>query len=450
MASDTSSPPGTADTHRAIEAVWHIESARLIADIARVVRDVGIAEELAQDALVAALEQWPTSGIPRNPGAWLMTTAKHRAIDLVRRNVRLEQRQGALARAFEDRQDLTAADFEAVEDDVSDDLLRLMFTACHPVLAPEARVALTLRLIGGLTTAEIARAFLVPEPTIAQRVVRAKRSLARAGVPFEVPSGDELEARLASVLEVLYLVFNEGYAATSGEDWMRPALCEDALRLGRILAGLMPAEPEVHGLVALMEIQASRMNARLGPLGEPILLLEQNRGRWDHVLIGRGLAALARAESLGGARGPYTLQAGIAACHARAHAPEETDWARMVALYDALIEVVPSPVVALNRAVAVGMAFGPAAGLLATDGLLDEPALQSYHLLPSVRGDLLAKLDRRGEARAEFERAASLTHNVRERDLLLARARHGETKHVETKKGRGASLVPSESHTDAA
>ncbi|MEI6136746.1 MAG: sigma-70 family RNA polymerase sigma factor, partial [Chloroflexota bacterium] len=305
MASDTSSPPGTADTHRAIEAVWRIESARLIAGIARVVRDVGIAEELAQDALVAALEQWPTSGIPRNPGAWLMTTAKHRAIDLVRRNVRLEQRQGALARAFEDRQDLTAADFEAVEDDVSDDLLRLMFTACHPVLAPEARVALTLRLIGGLTTAEIARAFLVPEPTIAQRVVRAKRSLARAGVPFEVPSGDELEARLASVLEVLYLVFNEGYAATSGEDWMRPALCEDALRLGRILAGLMPAEPEVHGLVALMEIQASRMNARLGPLGEPILLLEQNRGRWDHVLIGRGLAALARAESLGGARGPY-------------------------------------------------------------------------------------------------------------------------------------------------
>ena len=423
MASDTSSPPGTADTHRAIEAVWRIESARLIAGIARVVRDVGIAEELAQDALVAALEQWPTSGIPRNPGAWLMTTAKHRAIDLVRRNVRLEQRQGALARAFEDRQDLTAADFEAVEDDVSDDLLRLMFTACHPVLAPEARVALTLRLIGGLTTAEIARAFLVPEPTIAQRVVRAKRSLARAGVPFEVPSGDELEARLASVLEVLYLVFNEGYAATSGEDWMRPALCEDALRLGRILAGLMPAEPEVHGLVALMEIQASRMNARLGPSGEPILLLEQNRGRWDHVLIGRGLAALARAESLGGARGPYTLQAGIAACHARAHAPEETDWARMVALYDALIEVVPSPVVALNRAVAVGMAFGPAVGLLATDALLDEPALQSYHLLPSVRGDLLAKLDRRGEARAEFERAASLTSNARERDLLIERAR---------------------------
>lgn len=423
MASDTSSPPGTADTHRAIEAVWRIESARLIAGIARVVRDVGLAEELAQDALVAALEQWPASGIPRNPGAWLMTTAKHRAIDLVRRNVRLEQRQGALARAFEDRQDLTAADFEAVEDDVSDDLLRLMFTACHPVLAPEARVALTLRLIGGLTTAEIARAFLVPEPTIAQRVVRAKRSLARAGVRFEVPSGDELEARLASVLEVLYLVFNEGYAATSGEDWMRPALCEDALRLGRILAGLMPAEPEVHGLVALMEIQASRMNARLGPSGEPILLLEQNRGRWDHVLIGRGLAALARAENLGGARGPYTLQAGIAACHARAHAPEETDWARMVALYDALIEVVPSLVVELNRAVAVGMAFVPAVGLLATDALLDEPALQSYHLLPSVRGDLLAKLDRRGEARAEFERAASLTSNARERDLLIERAR---------------------------
>ena len=423
MASDTSSPPGTADTHRAIEAVWRIESARLIAGIARVVRDVGIAEELAQDALVAPLEQWPTSGIPRNPGAWLMTTAKHRTIDLVRRNVRLEQRPRALARAFEDRQDLTAADFEAVEDDVSDDLLRLMFTACHPVLAPEARAALTLRLIGGLTTAEIARALLVPEPTIAQRVVRAKRSLARAGVPFEVPSGDELEARLASVLEVLYLVFNEGYAATSGEDWMRPALCEDALRLGRILAGLMPAEPEVHGLVALMEIQASRMNARLGPSGEPILLLEQNRGRWDHVLIGRGLAVLARAESLGGARGPYTLQAGIAACHARAHAPEETDWARMVALYDALIEVVPSPVVALNRAVAVGMAFGPAVGLLATDALLDEPALQSYHLLPSVRGDLLAKLDRRGEARAEFERAASLTSNARERDLLIERAR---------------------------
>ncbi|MFA7248156.1 MAG: RNA polymerase sigma factor [Dehalococcoidia bacterium] len=418
------------DTHRAIDAVWRMESARLIAGIARIVRDVGLAEDLAQDALVAALEQWPGSGIPRNPGAWLMATAKHRAIDLVRRNVRLEQRRDALGRAFAERQDLTAADIEAIENhvgehDVGDDLLRLIFTACHPVLRPEARVALTLRLLGGLTTAEIARAFLVPEPTVAQRMVRAKRTLAEAGVPYEVPDRGELGARLASVLEVIYLVFNEGYAATSGDDWMRPALCEDALRLGRILAELMPGEPEVHGLVALMEIQASRIRARTGPSGEPILLLDQNRARWDHLLIGRGLAALARAEALGGAHGPYALQAALAACHARARTPEDTDWERIVALYDALAAVAPSPVVALNRAVAVGMAFGPAAGLEAVDALAGERSLRSYHLLPGVRGDLLAKLGRFEDARAEFERAASMTGNAREREVLLARARAG-------------------------
>lgn len=411
------------DTHRAIEAVWRIESARLTAGVARVLRDVGIAEELAQDALVAALEQWPTSGIPKNPGAWLMTTAKRRAIDLVRRNARLEDRQGALERDFEDRQERTTADFDAVEEDVGDDLLRLVFTACHPVLNAEARTALTLRLLGGLSTAEIARAFLASESTIAQRIVRAKRTLAEAHVPYEVPTGDDLHARLASVLEVIYLVFNEGYSATAGDDWMRPALCEDALRLGRILAELMPREAEVHGLVALMEIQASRMRARTDAAGEPVLLLEQNRGRWDHLLIQRGLAALARAEAQGAAHGPYTLQAALAACHARARAAEETDWARIVALYDELGEIGPSPVVALNRSVAVGMASGPAAGLAAVDALREEPALRGYHLLPTVRGDLLAKLGRLDEAREEFERAAALTHNARERALLLGRAR---------------------------
>jgi RNA polymerase sigma factor (sigma-70 family) len=416
-ASDTSA------VQRTIETVWRIESPRLIASVARITRDVGIAEEIAQDALVAALEQWRTEGVPRNPGAWLMTTARRRAIDLVRRNARFEQRQPALERDFHERQERTTADFEAVEEDVSDDLLRLIFTACHPVLSAEARVALTLRLLGGLTTPEIARAFLVPEPTVAQRIVRAKRALAAARVPYEVPGGAELAARLSSVLEVIYLVFNEGYAATSGDDWMRPALCEDALRLGRILAGLMPEEPEVHGLVALMEIQASRMRARLGPGGEPILLLEQNRGRWDQMLIRRGLAALTRAEALGGARGPYALQAAIAACHARAGAPEQTDWPRIVALYEELEALAPSPVVALNRAVAVGMAFGPAAGLEVVDALVAEPALRAYHLLPSVRGDLLAKLGRTAEARAEFKRAAALTQNARERTLLLDRAK---------------------------
>ena len=411
------------DTHRAIEAVWRIESARLIAGVARVVRDVGIAEELAQDALVAALEQWPASGIPSNPGAWLMTTAKRRAIDLVRRNARLEDRQGALGRDFEDLQERTTAEFDAVEEDVSDDMLRLVFTACHPVLSAEARVALTLRLLGGLTTTEIARAFLAPEPTIAQRIVRAKRTLAEAHVPYEVPTGDELHARLASVLEVIYLVFNEGYSATAGDDWMRPALCEDPLRLGRILAELMPREAEVHGLVALMEIQASRMRTRTDGAGEPVLLLEQNRGRWDHLLIQRGLAALARAEALAATRGPYTVQAALAACHARARTAEETDWARIVALYDELADLTPSPVVALNRAVAVGMASGPGAGLAAVDAIREEPALRGYHLLPTVRGDLLAKLGRLDEAREEFERAAGLTQNARERALLLARAR---------------------------
>jgi RNA polymerase sigma factor (sigma-70 family) len=409
------------DTHRAIEAVWRIESARLIAGVARVVRDVGIAEELAQDALVAALEQWPASGIPNNPGAWLMTTAKRRAIDLVRRHARFEQRQDALGRDFADRQDGTAAEFDAVEEDVSDDLLRLIFTACHPVLSAEARVALTLRLLGGLTTAEIARAFLTSEPTVAQRIVRAKRTLAEARVPYEVPSGPELRTRLGSVLEVIYLVFNEGYSATAGDDWMRPALCEDALRLGRVLAGLMPQEAEVHGLVALMEIQASRMRARTDAAGNPVLLLDQNRARWDHLLIERGLAALARAEALG-PRGPYTLQAALAACHGRARTAEETDWPRIVSIYDELASIAPSAVVALNRAVAVGMAAGPAAGLGAVDALVDAPSLRGYHLLPAVRGDLLLKLGRREEARAEFERAAALTRNDRERALLLARA----------------------------
>jgi RNA polymerase sigma factor (sigma-70 family) len=411
------------DTHRAIEAVWRIESARLIAGLARMVRDVGLAEELAQDALVAALERWPESGVPDNPGAWLMATAKHRAIDGLRRGKRLERKHEELGRTLEARQEMAVADFEAaIDDDIGDDLLRLMFTACHPVLSTEARVALTLRLLGGLTTGEIARAFLLPEATVAQRIVRAKRTLAEARVPFEVPRGAELAARLSSVLGVVYLVFNEGYAATAGDDWMRPALCEDALRLGRILAELMPNEPEVHGLVALMEIQASRSRARVGPSGEPVLLLDQDRARWDHVLVRRGLAALERAEALGGARGPYTLQGAIAACHARARTAAETDWSRIAALYASLAQLAPSPVVELNRAVAVAMASGPAAGLALVDALTTEPSLQAYHLLPSVRGDLLARLGRFEEARAEFERAASLTRNARERTLLLERA----------------------------
>ncbi|MGZ7078831.1 MAG: RNA polymerase sigma factor [Thermoanaerobaculia bacterium] len=412
-----------AETHRAIDAVWRIESPRLIAGLARIVRDVGVAEDLAQDALVAALEQWPESGVPDNPGAWLMAAAKFRAIDTLRRNTRLERKHEELGRELEERQEMAVADIEnAADDDVGDDLLRLVFTACHPVLSPEARVALTLRLLGGLTTDEIARAFLVPEATVAQRIVRAKRTLAEARVPFEVPRGKELAARLSSVLEVIYLVFNEGYSATAGDDWMRPALCEDAMRLGRILSELAPNEPEVHGLVALMEIQASRSAARVGPSGEPILLLDQNRGLWNHLLIQRGLAALRRAEELGGALGPYALQAAIAACHARARTAEETDWARIAALYDDLARLSASPVVELNRAVAVAMAFGPAAGLEIVDELIDEPSLKAYHLLPAVRGDFLVKLGRREEARAEFERAASLTRNARERDLLLDRA----------------------------
>jgi RNA polymerase sigma factor (sigma-70 family) len=412
------------DTHRAIDAVWRIESARIIAGLARIVRDVGLAEELAQDALVAALQQWPESGIPENPGAWLMATAKHRAIDVFRRNKRLERKHEELGRELQAQQEMAVPDFEAaLDDDIGDDLLRLVFVSCHPILSTESRVALTLRMLGGLTTEEIARAFLVPEPTIAQRIVRAKRSLAEAHVPFEVPRGEELAARLSSVLEVIYLVFNEGYSATSGDDWMRPALCEDALRLGRILAELASQEPEVHGLVALMEIQASRSRARVSPAGEPILLLEQDRAHWDQLLIRRGLAALGRAERLGGMQGPYALQAAIAACHARAVTPEETDWARIAELYDALAQVTPSPIVELNRAVAVAMAFGPAAGLELVDGLTAEPALKSYHLLPSVRGDFLFKLGRFAEAQKEFGRAAALTRNARERELLLERAR---------------------------
>jgi RNA polymerase sigma-70 factor, ECF subfamily len=410
------------DTHRAIDAVWRIESPRLVAGLTRIVRDVGLAEDLAQDALVAALEQWPESGIPDNPGAWLMATAKHRAIDHFRRNTRLERKHEELGREFE-KKEMTVPDFDAaLDDDFGDDLLRLIFISCHPVLSTEARVALTLRLLGGLTTDEIARAFLVPEPTIAQRIVRAKRTLAEKRVPFEVPRGAELSARLSSVLEVIYLIFNEGYSATTGDDWMRPALCEEALRLGRILAELAPQEPEVHGLVALMEIQASRSRARVGPSGEPILLFDQNRAHWDQLLIRRGLAALTHIEKLGSAQGPYVLQAEITACHARARTPEETDWPRIVTLYAALAQLAPSPVVELNRAVAVAMAFGPAAGLELVDALTAERSLENYHLLPSVRGDLLKKLSRFNEARAEFERAASLTRNARERRLLLDRA----------------------------
>jgi RNA polymerase sigma factor (sigma-70 family) len=411
------------DTNRAINAVFRIESARLIASLARIVRDVGLAEELAQDALVTALERWPQSGIPDNPGAWLLTTAKNRALDELRRRKRLDRKHEQLGHEIEANQAAAVPDLDAaIDDDVGDDLLRLVFTACHPLLTPDARVALTLRLLGGLTTEEIARAFLVPEPTVAQRIVRAKRTLAQAAVPFEVPRGPELATRLASVLEVIYLVFNEGYSATAGEDWMRPALCEDALRLGRILAELAPNEPEVHGLVALMEIQASRSRARVGPTGEPVLLFDQNRALWDHLLIRRGLAALARAEGLGGSAGPYALQAAIAACHARARASAETDWARIVLLYDALARVSPSPVVELNRAVAVSRASGPEAALAIVDALRSEPSLAGYHLLPSVRADFLASLGRFEEARAELERAASLARNVRERTLLLQRA----------------------------
>ncbi|WP_433264992.1 RNA polymerase sigma factor [Actinosynnema sp. CS-041913] len=402
------------DARRAVEAVWRIESARLIAGLARMVRDVGTAEELAQDALVSALEQWPETGIPRNPGAWLMTAAKNRAVDQIRRRQNYQRKLEEIGRGQEQDH---APDAGSAVGDIDDDLLRLVFTACHPVLSTEAQVALTLRMLGGLTTDEIARAFLVPESTVAQRIVRAKKTLAKANVPFEVPAENERDARLASVLGVIYLIFNEGYSATAGDDWMRPALCADALRLARVLAGLMPREPEVHGLVALLEIQASRSRARIGPNGEPVLLMEQNRARWDQLLIRRGLAAL---EKAGG--GPYSLQARIAACHARARTPEETDWTLIAGFYEALALVAPSPIVALNHAVAIGMAFGPEVGLELVDELVDEPALKGYHLLPSVRGDLLAKLGRPAEAREEFERAAAMTRNERERTLLLDRA----------------------------
>jgi RNA polymerase sigma factor (sigma-70 family) len=414
------------DTHRVIDAVWRIESPRLIAGLARIVRDIGVAEDLAQDALVAALEQWPNSGVPNNPGAWLMAAAKHRAIDHFRQRTRHQRRHEDLGRELAEREMVVPDLNAALDDDVGDDLLRLVFVSCHPVLATEARVALTLRLLGGLTTGEIARAFLMPEATIAQRVVRAKRTLAEKRIPFEVPRGPEVAARLSSVLEVIYLIFNEGYSATAGDDWTRPALCEDALRLGRVLAGLAPQESEVHGLVALMEIQASRSNARVSASGEPILLLDQNRAHWDQLLIHRGFEALRRSEKLSGAdgalRGPYTLQAAIAACHVRARTPEQTDWVQIAALYAELARQTPSPVVELNRAVAVAMAYGPAAGLEIADALSAEGSLKNYHLLPSVRGDLLKKLGRMEEARAEFERAAELTRNTRERDLLIRRA----------------------------
>jgi RNA polymerase sigma factor (sigma-70 family) len=411
------------DTHQAIDAVWRIESPKLIAGLARIVRDIGVAEDLAHDALVAALQQWPESGVPNNPGAWLMATGKHRAIDYFRRNKRVEQKHVELGHELQAEQERAVPDLDAaLDDDIGDDLLRLVFTACHPVLSTEARVALTLRMVGGLTTDEIARAFLVSEPTVAQRIVRAKRTLAKEQVRFEVPRGIDRAPRLASVLEVIYLIFNEGYTATAGDDWMRPALCEDALRLGRILAELAPEEPEVHGLVALMEIQASRSRARLGPAGEPVLLLDQNRAQWDRLLIRRGLVALDRAERMGGAQGVYALQAAIAACHARARTADETDWKGIAALYVSLAALTPSPVVELNRAVAFGMAYGPQSGLDVVDTLVEEPTLRNYHLLPSVRGDLLKKLGRLGEARQEFERAAALTRNARERTLLLARA----------------------------
>jgi RNA polymerase sigma factor (sigma-70 family) len=411
------------DTHRAIDAVWRIESAKLIAGLTRIVRDVGLAEDLAQDALVAALEQWPESGVPSNPGAWLMAIAKRRAIDVLRRGPMMDRKHAEIGYELDSKQGSPEDELDtAIDDHVGDDLLRLVFISCHPILSTEARVALTLRLLGGLTTDEIARAFLVPEATVAQRIVRAKKNLAEAKVPFEVPRGDELTARVSSVLEVIYLIFNEGYSATSGDDWVRPALCEDALRLGRILAELAPNESEVHGLVALMEIQASRLRARVGPKGEPIVLLDQNRAKWDQILIRRGLAALARAEALGPSR-PFTLQAAIAACHARARVADQTDWQRIASLYESLAQITPSPIVELNRAVAVSMAYGPAAGLEIVDTLTSEPSMAKYHLLPSVRGDLLRKLGRFAEARGELERAASLTRNVRERDLLLDRAR---------------------------
>jgi RNA polymerase sigma factor (sigma-70 family) len=411
------------DTHRAIDAVWRIESAKLIAGLTRIVRDVGVAEDLAQDALLVALEKWPETGVPDNPGAWLMATAKHRAIDKLRRNKLLDRKHEELGYEIEAQQEPAVPDLDtALDDNVGDDLLRLMFMSCHPVLSTEARVALTLRLLGGLTTPEIARAFLVPEPTIAQRIVRAKKTLSDAKVPFEVPRGEELEARLSSVLGVIYLIFNEGYSATAGDSWTRPTLCEEAMRLGRVLVGLSPNEPEVHGLVALMEIQASRLRARVSPTGKPVVLMDQDRSRWDHLLINRGLSALTRAEQLNETRGPYTLQAAIAACHARARTAEETDWQRIASLYAALAQLMPSPIVELNRAVAVSMAFGPAAGLEIVDALVSEPSLASYHLLPSVRGDFLSKLGRREEARVEFERAASLTRNDRERELLAERA----------------------------
>lgn len=416
------------EIHRTIDAVWRMESAKIIGALARILRDVGRAEELAQDALVLALEKWPESGLPDKPAAWLMAAAKRRAIDELRRGKMRERKHAEIARELEEQQESAALGIEAAADDhVGDDLLRLIFISCHPILSPEARVALTLRLLGGLTTDEIARAFLVPEATIAQRIVRAKKSLGEAKVPFEVPRGPDLATRLSSVLEVLYLIFNEGYSATAGDDWMRPSLCEEALRLGRVLAELVPGEPEVHGLVALMEIQASRARARTGPSGEPILLLDQDRARWDPLLIRRGLQALDRAERLGGALGPYALQGAIAACHARARAAGDTDWGRIAALYGALSVVAPSPIVELNRAVAVGMASGPAEGLALVDRLLAEPQLRGYHLLPAVRGDLLVKLGRREEARDEFERAASLTRNARERSVLLSRARDGAT-----------------------
>ena len=410
------------DINRTIDAVWRMEQAKVIAGLTRIVRDVGVAEELAQDALVAALKQWPEGGIPNNPGAWLMQTAKHRAIDTLRRKTRVEQKHEEIGRELAELEQTTPDLDTALDDHVGDDLLRLVFISCHPILSTEARVALTLRLLGGLTTEEIARAFLMPEPTIQQRIVRAKRALAEAKVPFEVPRGEEMVARLSSVLEVIYLVFNEGYAATSGGDWTRPALCQEALRLGRILAELVPQEAEVHGLVALMEIQASRLRARVGPTGEPILLLDQDRGRWDQLHIRRGFAAILRADATGRPLGPYALQAAIAACHARARVADDTDWVRIAELYGALMEVSPSPVIELNRAVAVGMAFGPAEGLKIVDQIAGEPSLKSYYILPTVRGDLLEKLGRKAEARGEFERAASLTKNERERAVLLGRA----------------------------
>jgi RNA polymerase sigma factor (sigma-70 family) len=410
------------DTHRAIDAVWRIESARLIAGLTRIVRDVGVAEELAQEALVAALEQWPDAGVPDNPAAWLMAAAKHKAIDAVRRDAMHERKHAAIARQSDVHETNVDRLVETIDDPIGDDLLRLLFIACHPVLTRDARIALTLRLLGGLTTVEVARAFLAPEQTIAQRIVRAKKTLTEAHVPFEVPRGAELEKRLSSVLEVIYLIFNEGYFATAGEDLIRPSLCEEALRLGRILAGLMPSEAEVHGLVSLMELQASRLRARSDAAGEPVLLLDQDRGRWDHLLIQRGLAALDRAEKLDAPRGRYTLQAAIAACHARAHVAEETDWARIVTLYEELAQLEQTPVIELNRAVAISMAFGAAAALPLVDELVSEGALDRYHLLPSVRGELLSRLGRLDEARAEFERAASLTTNARERKLLLQRA----------------------------